>query len=152
GYVPHNHHFLWFAATMAGNREAALRAADSTYERTSNPDLMRMPGLEAMQNFALTPLYARVRFGLWDDVARTPRPPEDLPFMIAMWEYAQGMAAVRAGRLDDAETHHNALSELIAGPVIETLYVFGRYSLIHGARVAERTLAAERAWANEDIG
>ena len=27
GYVPHNHHFLWFAATMSGQRDTALAVA-----------------------------------------------------------------------------------------------------------------------------
>lgn len=151
GYVPHNHHFLWFAATMAGNRATALAAAESTHQRTSDEELMRAPGLEAMQNFALTPLYARVRFGLWDEIVETPKPAEDLPYMIAMWEYAQGMAAVRGGQLSEARAHHVTLSQLSQDPRVEAMRVWNRYSLIHGVRVAERVLAGELAWAREDI-
>lgn len=69
GYVPHNHHFLWFAATMAGDRATAMAAAETTGERTSDPELMRLPGMEALQQFSLTPLFANVRFGLWEEVA-----------------------------------------------------------------------------------
>ena len=68
GYVPHNHHFLWFAATMEGASAIALDAAKATGARTSDPQLMRTPGFEAMQVFALTPLFAKVRFGRWQDV------------------------------------------------------------------------------------
>lgn len=150
GYVPHNHHFLWFAATMSGDRETALDAAESTWERTSDPELMRAPGFEAMQDFALTPLFARVRFGLWDELTEMPRPADDLPYMIAMWDYGQGMAAVRAGRMDDAAAHHAAVAAAATDPAIEAMLVWNRYSLIHGVRVAERVLAAEIAWAEED--
>src|SRR5690606_12263311 len=97
GYVPHNHHFLWFAATMAGERATALAAADTTGQRTNLPELMRLPGMEALQHFSLTPLFARVRFGLWDEVTATPRPADDLPYQVAIWHYAQGMAALRQG-------------------------------------------------------
>ena len=152
GYVPHNHHFLWFAATMGGSSKKALRAADTTFERTSDPELMRMVGFEAMQSFALTPLFAKVRFGRWDDIAAAPRPDADLPYMVAMWHYAQGIAAVRQGRLDDALSHHAAVSAGAEDPAIEDMLVWDRYSLVHGVRIAERVLAAEIARTGEDDG
>lgn len=150
GYVPHNHHFLWFAATMAGERAVALDAADSTRERTSDPDLMRTPGLEAMQNFALTPLFARVRFGRWDEIRQMPRPADDLPYMLSMWHYAQGIAAIRADDVEAARSHHARLTAFTENPEIEAMMVWNRYSLIHGVTVAERTLAAELAWHGGD--
>ena len=75
-----------------------------------------MPGFEGMQNFALTPLFAKVRFGLWDELMDEPKPADDLPYMQAMWHYAQGMAAVRSGRDEDARTHHEALVEASTQP------------------------------------
>ena len=145
GYVPHNHHFLWFAATMAGDRATALAAAATTGERTSDPDLMRMPGMEALQQFSLTPLFARVRFGLWEEIAALPQPAEDLPFQVAIWHYAQGLAAMRQQRLDDAERHHQSLLDAREDPRISDLLMWGRYSLQHGVQVAERVLAGELA-------
>ena len=150
GYVPHNHHFLWFAATMAGERATALAAADTTGERTNLPELMRLPGMEALQHFSLTPLFARVRFGLWDEVAATPRPADDLPYQVAIWHYAQGMAAVRQGRLEDAAGHHQALASAASDDSIEALRMWGRYSLRRGVAVAERVLAGELAAAGGD--
>ena len=143
GYVPHNHHFLWFAATMSGASATALDAAESTRERTSDPELMRTPGFEAMQNFALTPLFAMVRFGRWDDIVATPSPAPDLPYMVAMWHYAQGSAAVRQGRLDEARAHHADLARATEDPAIEAMRVWERYSVVHGVRIAERMLRAE---------
>jgi tetratricopeptide (TPR) repeat protein len=148
GYVPHNHHFLWFAATMSGARATALEAAEGTWKRTSDPELMRLPGFEAMQNFALTPIFARVRFGLWDELREVEKPADDLPYMQSMWHYAQGIAAVRQARLDDAKAHYTAVQKGAANPVIEQMLTWDRYSLIHGVQIAERVLAAEIAVAN----
>jgi len=151
GYVPHNHHFLWFAATMAGEQQVAMEAAISTRERTSDPELMRTPGFEPMQNFALTPLFARVRFGRWEEIRDTAKPADDLPYMVAMWEYAQGIAALRLGDVERAVSHHEQLAEFAHSPTIEAMTVWSRYSLIHGVRIAERTLAAELAWSARDL-
>ncbi len=150
GYVPHNHHFLWFAATMEGASGIAMEAAKATSARTSDPKLMRTAGFEAMQVFSLTPLFANVRFARWQDVESTPRPEDDLPYMIAMWHYAQGVAAVRQGKADDARRHHEAILAATRDPAIEKMKVWDRYSVMNGVRIAERVLAAELARAQKD--
>jgi tetratricopeptide (TPR) repeat protein len=150
GYVPHNHHFLWFAATMEGSSQLAIDSARTTGEKTSDPKLMRMPGFEAMQNFSLTPYYAAVRFGRWDEVVATPKPADDVPFMQAMWNYGQAMAAVAQGRLDDAKKFHADLVPAASNPAIEKLLAWNRYSLIGGVQVAERFVAAEIARAEKN--
>ena len=150
GYVPHNHHFLWFAATMEGASKVALDAARTTSDKTNNAELMRMPGLEFTQNFALSPLFADVRFGRWEEVLKAPKPADDFPYMQAIWNYAQGMAAVRQGRIEDAKKFHEALVPATTNPEIEKLLQFGRYSLIGGVRIAERFVAAELARAAKD--
>ena len=150
GYVPHNHHFLWFAATMEGASKIALDAARTTSDKTNNAELMRMPGLEFTQNFALSPLFAAVRFGRWEEVVKTPKPADEFPYMQAIWNYAQAMAAVRQGRIEDAKKFHEALVPATTNPEIEKLLQFGRYSLIGGVRIAERFVAAELARAAKD--
>jgi len=142
GYVPHNPHFLWYAATMEGNSAIALSAAAATAARTSDPQLMRTPGFEAMQNYSLTPLFSDVRFGRWQQVIDTPRPPADLPYMVAMWHYAQGMAAVKQRRLDDARKHLASVSSGALDPTVIAMKAWDRYSLADGVRVAEKLLAA----------
>ena len=149
GYVPHNHHFLWFAATMEGAGEIARVAAVHTGERTSDPQLMRTPGFEAMQNFSLTPLFAAVRFGRWDEITAMAKPGDDVPYMQAMWNYAQAMAAVSQGRLDDAKAFHAAPVPATSDPTIEKMLAWDRYSLIGGVQVAERFVAAEIARAEK---
>ena len=111
---------------------------------------MRTPGFEAMQKFSLTPLYANVRFGRWDEVVATPKPADDLPYMQAMWNYAQGMAAVRQGRIDDAQEIPRGAGAGDDNPAIEKMMAWDRYSLINGVRIAERFVAAELARAAKD--
>jgi len=150
GYVPHNHHFLWFAASMAGDSKLAQEAARHTAERTNLPELMRQPGFAGLQHYWMTPWFERVRFGRWDEIAATPNPAADLPYVTAIWHYAQGMAAVRQDRLDDAERHLAALRPLAADPVMETLTMWDRYPLAHAAKIAERSVTAELAVAKGD--
>ncbi len=150
GYVPHNHHFMWFAASMEGASALAKDAAAQTAARTNLPDLMRQPGFAGLQHYWMTPWFDRVRFGRWEEIAALPNPAADLPYATAIWHYAQGMAAIRRHRLDDADAHHVALAKLAADPFMDTLMVWDRYPLAHAARVAERTVSAELALARGD--
>ena len=152
GYVPHNHHFLWFAASMEGNAALAGEAARHTAERTDLPELMREPGFAGLQHYWMTPWFERVRFGRWDEIASAPNPAEDLPYVTAIWHYAQGMAALRQSRLDDADGHLAALRPIANDPAMEALMMWDRYPLAHSARIAERTLTAELAAARSDHG
>lgn len=150
GYVPHNHHFLWFAASMEGNSAVARKAANNTAERTNLPELMRQPGFAGLQHYWMTPWFDRVRFGRWDEIAALPNPAEDLPYVTAIWHYAQGIAAVGQRRPSDAERHLAELRTRAADPVLDTLTMWDRYPLTHAARIAERSLTAEVARAAGD--
>ncbi|MBJ7573677.1 hypothetical protein [Luteimonas sp. MC1828] len=150
GYVPHNHHFLWFAASMEGSSKLAGEAARHTSERTNLPELMRQPGFAGLQHYWMTPWFERVRFGRWDEIAAAPNPAPDLPYVTAIWHYAEGMAAVRQSRPADADRHLAALRPLAADPAMDTLMVWDRYPLAHSARIAERVLSAEIAAARGD--
>ena len=102
GYVPHNHHFLWFAASMEGASEVAHEAALQTAARVNLPELMRQPGFAGLQHYWMTPWFDRVRFGRWNEIVEQPNPAPDLPYVTAIWHYAQAMADVRQGRVESA--------------------------------------------------
>jgi len=143
GYVPHNFHFLWFAASMEGASAVARAAAEETRKRTDIPELMRQPGLEALQHLWMTPWFDDVRFGRWQALDGKPNPAPDLPYVTAIWHYAEGMAALRLGRKAEAGTHLAELRKIAADPKLEQMTVFDRYSMANAAHLAERTLAAE---------
>ena len=150
GYVPHNHHFLWFAASMEGASEVAHEAALQTAARVNLPELMRQPGFAGLQHYWMTPWFDRVRFGRWNEIVERPNPAPDLPYVTAIWHYAQAMADVRQGRLESATRHHTELARIAADPAMEELTVWDRYSLANATRIAERTVAAELALARKD--
>ena len=150
GYVPHNHHFLWFAASMGGASKLAREAALHTAERVNLPELMRTPGFEGLQHYWMTPWFDRVRFGRWDEIESLPNPAPDLPYVTAIWNYARAMAAVRKGRVEDAAKYHEALAAIAADPKIATLMVWERYPLSLATGIAERTVRAEIALARDD--
>jgi tetratricopeptide (TPR) repeat protein len=150
GYVPHNNHFLWFAASMVGESEIARSAAAHTAERVNLPELMREPGFASLQHFWMTPWFDHVRFGRWDEIASLPNPAPDLPYVTLIWHYAQGMAAVRQKRLEDADTHLAAIRKLLEHPDLPTLTVWDRYPLTLASRIAERSVTAEVALARDD--
>ena len=150
GYVPHNPHFLWFAASMEGASAIARDAAKQTAARVDLPDLMRQPGFAGLQHYWMTPVFDNVRFGRWDEIAKSANPAPDLPYVTAIWNYAQGMAAMRQGRMEDAAKHHATLAKLAADPIMQTLTVWDRYPLAHAANIAERTVRSELALARGD--
>ncbi len=150
GYVPHNHHFLWFAASMVGESEIAREAAEHTAERVHLPELMRQPGFASLQHFWMTPWFDDVRFGRWDKIAARPNPAPDLPYVTLMWHYARGMAAVRQDRLEDADQHLDSIRTILKDTVLETLTVWDRYPLTLASRIAERVVTAEISLARDD--
>jgi tetratricopeptide (TPR) repeat protein len=147
GYVPHNPHFLWFAASMEGASAVARAAAAETAKRTDLPDLMRQPGYGGLQHYWMTPWFDDVRFGRWTEIAGKPNPAPDLPYVTAIWHYAQGMAAVRQKRFDAADKHSAALHAAAGDPVIAAMLVWDRYPLSYAVQVADLTVAGELALA-----
>ena len=100
GYYPHNHHFLSFAAAMAGASATAIEAARHT-AATLGPELVRStPWLENVTPVVFTTL---VTFGRWDDVLAEPLPPADLRYTTGMAYYARGVAFAAKRRWAEAQ-------------------------------------------------
>jgi tetratricopeptide (TPR) repeat protein len=123
GYYPHNIHFFVAAASMEGRQADALKAADEVRARMHG-DMLRDPGMGGMvQHMNLTPLYTKMRFGMWDEVLAEPAPPADLPFLNAMWRTARGLAHAAKGNLREAEAERDAVGTLRDNPSLRTLGV-----------------------------
>lgn len=122
-YHPHNYHFLSYAASMAGQSEVALEAARTLADKVDR-EMMRRPGLGALQHYLVTPLRVMVRFGKWEKVLSEPAPPEDLLYPTGTWRYARAMAFARTGRPDSAEAELARLREIQADPALEKMSVW----------------------------
>ena len=138
-YYPHNIHFLWASATFGGRAELAIESAD---DLAGEVPVELAPTLAFLQNYLATPLFARVRFGRWQEVLDTPRPPTGQTFQTAMWHYAQGLALAAGGDPRGARRHLKALGKLRRNQELSDL----RISFATGSdlvRLTEHLLAGE---------
>ena len=142
GYGSHNYHFLSFAAQMAGNRALALETARELEARVDS-DMMRAPGLGALQHYLVTPLRVMVRFGMWDEILAEPAPPEDLAYPTGTWLYARGMAFARTDRPAEARAELAGLRALLAGDALEGVTVWELNAVHTLLSIGERVLTGE---------
>ena len=149
GYVPHNHHFLWFSALMTGQSKLALEAA----QNTANVDLslIREPDFAgALQHFAVVPLYTFVRFNQWNDILATPAPAADLKYPMGVWHYARGMAFAAQKQIQPANQELVKLQTLIKEPELEEIKIWGFNSTTSVLKIASEVLAGEIAAQQQD--
>ncbi|MBL8266175.1 tetratricopeptide repeat protein [Steroidobacter sp.] len=118
GYYPHNVHFLWFAASMAGQSKIAIDAANKTAQAIPPAALKELP---ILQSFVLVPDYALVRFGKWDEILAAPAPRADTLFTRGVRHYARGMAFMRKKDFASATKEIDAVRQIAKDPkLIET--------------------------------
>ena len=140
GYYPHNVHFLAWSAMFQGRKGATMTAARRVASKIPADLDANTWGL--FETFLAQPLYAMVRFGMWDEVDAEPRPPEEARFMTGVWHYANGLADVHRGKTRTAQRELKLLRRLRNGIVDEEYYIgFGAAATL--LEIAERILAAE---------
>jgi tetratricopeptide (TPR) repeat protein len=134
GYVPHNPHFFVTSASMEGRRADALRAADEVKGKM-HAEMLRDPAMGGMvQHMMLTPLFTKLRFAMWDDVLAEPAPPQDLPYMQAIWQAARSIAYSATGRVSEAEKALAAVTAAKSDASLKSMYIS---SVNVGAAVAD---------------
>lgn len=111
GYYPHNHHFLAFAATLAGQSAVAIEHARKTASTTPAEVAQAMPFVEPYLHY---PFLTLTTFGRWDDVLALPLPADALPYSRGMAHYARGVAFAAKGNWSEAEAALSALKEIAA--------------------------------------
>ena len=144
GYYPHNSHFLWFAATMAGREETAITAAARVAANT-NRDLLLEPEFGALQHYLVTPLFAQVRFQRWTEVLATPEYDEKLLYANAIRHYARVIAHAARENFDAAEQDLALLREAAASPGIDKVLIWGINSWRSVLAIAVQAAAGELA-------
>jgi tetratricopeptide (TPR) repeat protein len=148
GYVAHNHHFLWASAAMQGRSKEAIEAAGAAWPAACGPQ----PGDRStaiLQHYYALPLYARVRFGKWDELLTDTLPPDVAePYPMAVWHYARGTALVRKGRMADARAALERLDRIAADPALKDARIKNINAAAVLARIAALTLRADLEWSN----
>jgi len=149
-YMPHNIHFLLASYMMEGRSREAIAAA-RTLSAGIDSDMMRQPGMGALQLYYLSPYYALVRFGKWDMVLAEAAPAEDLKYPLGMWHYARGIAYVREGDVSRAEVELAKLRTLAADPAVANVKIWDLNSGSDLLGIAVEVLAGEVNAARGDI-
>ena len=109
GYYPHNIHFLLVSAQMAGDAQTAIAAADKL-AATVTDDVARAVALA--QPTKVAPYFAHAQFSDPAAIRALPAPPDDLPYVKAMWHYAQGVADAAAGDAAGARAEADAIARI----------------------------------------
>ncbi len=143
-YYPHNLHFLVDSEMMVG-RLAAARDAAQQVATLLAPHTQMMPMVESLITIQTAVL---LRFGLHDEILRSPAPPADHPVEVAWWHFAKGVALARTGKADAASVERAALADAVTK--VPEGALFGGTGL-ESARVVlaltQRILDARIAWA-----
>jgi tetratricopeptide (TPR) repeat protein len=150
GYVPHNYHFGWITAALEGWSAKAIELAQTTAERIPL-EMMREPGLETLQQYYVTPLFAGVRFQRWDDVLAFPAPEEDVIYARAIWHYARGRAQIGQDVLDEAQRELDELNARFADPRLPKMTIWNINNGKDVVAVAVEVLSGELAAARGDV-
>lgn len=150
GYVAHNHHFLWAAASMQGRGARSLEAAQEAWTAACGPTRPDAGSRAAgtLQHFEVLPLFTLVRFGRWQQLLTGTRPPDgNAPYPLAMWHYARGTALSRLGRPADARAELMRLERLAADPVVAGTRVKTAHAASALCAIARATLQGDLALA-----
>jgi hypothetical protein len=138
-YYSHNLRFLVETCNRTGQLSDA-RAAAKLLEENVGPHVKAMTMIEM---FMPAPFYVRLRFGLWDEILRTPEPDRAPVATSAIWHFARGVAFAATGKPAEAQRERAALAaKQITGDA-----PFGLNSASGVLRVAESALDARIAWA-----
>lgn len=141
-YMPHNHHFLWYAAMMAGQKQVAVEAGDRT-AMMADRELMRQPGYGTLQHFYSIPLYTLVKFEMWEEILNRSAPDADLLYPTGVWHYARGMALAATEQLTDAQQELEQLKAIAANPELELVTIWDINTTAHLLQIASEVLSGE---------
>jgi tetratricopeptide (TPR) repeat protein len=150
GYVPHNHHFLWFGKAMTGESQDCLAAARHVREHVDK-EKMREPGLGTLQHFYTLPMWTYIRFCMWDEALGEEKPAADLTYPTAVWHFARGMALARTGQAQLAQAELDELNKFAADKSLKDVTIWEINTTYDLLQIAEQVLAAAVAEAEGDL-
>ena len=153
-YGNHNHHFLWASAAMEGRSAVSIDAANHLAQHVDEK-MMREKGLGTLQHYWITPLYAEVRMGKWEEILAAKEPADDLPYPRGVWHYARGTALAATGKTKAARSELESLQKIAADPALASLTIWDINKSSDLLAVAVEVLsgkvaASERDWPNAE--
>lgn len=140
-YYPHNIHFQVWAAMMLGNSEGAMQAARKI--EVKMPARMKDNPWGINESFRSQPMFAMVRFGLWQQVLAEPKPKGGAPYMQGIWHYGRGLAFTHMGKRNSARQELGLLTQQRKAVQAEPGYGVGFAAASTLMLIAENVLAGE---------
>jgi tetratricopeptide (TPR) repeat protein len=145
GYYPHNVHFLLVAAQNAGDKDAAIAAAEKLAGVVSDDVAGELAWVQAILT---APYSAHAQFSDIETIMALPDPGDRFPFVKGFWHYARGTALARAGEADLAWDEVYAIEEMLEKTDfsdLEAQYLPARDVLGIAKHVVEGRIEAEAA-------
>ena len=109
GYYPHNIHFVWASAQMAGDGATALDYAQRLDGKIPDQVAAEVGWIQAILT---APYFAHAQFGQPEVTLALADPGDQFPFVKAMWHYARGVAYATQGELEQARGEAARISEI----------------------------------------
>lgn len=146
-YYSHNIHFIAYSASMGGNYAEAMAAATKLAAHVG-PHVSAMPPLEG---FMTVPLAVNVRFQKWDELLKTPKPPENMKTTTAIWHYSRGLAYAGKADAKNAQTELEALTQMWNATPLDQPFSMPIKNKAHDVlHIAVNVLSAKIALLNKD--
>lgn len=143
-YMPHNQHFLWFAALMTGQSEVAMNAAVQTAK--VDPKIMRQPEMAgSLQHYYTIPTFTNIRFGKWDAILSQTAPDKDLKYPTGVYHYARGMAFLAKGQTEQAAQELKQLQAFAADPALKEVKIWNSNATANILDIASNVLSGQLA-------
>ncbi len=148
-YYPHNIHMRWSALCSEGRRAEAIAAARELGEVVPEAVVREM----LMVEFFRPPYYLTMtRFGMWEEILKSPAPSPDLRLTRAAWHYARGFALAATGKSGEARAERDSINAIGASLPADAYWGLNpaapvvRFMSTHlGGEIAARAGNAEEA-------
>jgi tetratricopeptide (TPR) repeat protein len=149
-YYPHNYHFLAATAALEGR---GARSIEASFRMAQIIDkfYLEQPGFETTQHFITIPYNVLVKFSQWEKILVLPRPDHGLPYPLAIWHYARGMAFANTGKHERAAESLDSLEFYGRNEALKTMLIFEMNSMSDVAQIAILNLKAEIAWKKNNL-
>lgn len=103
-YLFHNSHLMAACAIMNGNYGVAARSAQDCEEQVPlDYHHMEGPLAEFMQYVTATPIFAKVRYGKWEELLKEKAIDTSSHYLVILHAFGRGFALARTGKIAEAE-------------------------------------------------
>ena len=147
GYYPHNVHFIVTSAQQAGDLGLAVAQARKLMRIIPEDKAVELGWIQAV---VAAPSFALAQGGTPAQILGLPKPTARLPYVLAMWHYARGVAFARLKQPDALTRELAAMDKLATDPGIKTLEAQGTpgTDLIH---LAQHVMRGRLAFAQRNF-